>query len=127
MVNVHSGAPRPFDARRVATRSSPPSFDVFTGILPRDGRKITFKQLTQVVRENYNFAPTFSWYVPNTIAGILGRDYETGVFDLSDIDVHNGIEHDASFTSTYSFTPPFAFVHTHLTDLSPRTRFTSHA
>jgi hypothetical protein len=68
------------------------------GILPRDGRNITFKQLNQIVRENYNFAPTFCWYVPNVIAGILGRDYETGVFDLSDIDVHNGIEHDASFT-----------------------------
>jgi hypothetical protein len=68
------------------------------GILPRDGRKITFKEMNRVVRECYNFAPTFCWYVPNTIAGILGRDYETGVFDLSDIDVHNGIEHDASLT-----------------------------
>jgi len=68
------------------------------GILPRDGRNITFKELNQVVRNYYNFAPTFCWYVPNKIAGILGRDYQTGVFDLSDIDVHNGIEHDASFT-----------------------------
>ena len=100
------------------------SFDVYAGILPRDGRKITFKQMNQVVREHYNFAPTFCWYVPNTIAGILGRDYETGVFDLSDIDVHNGIEHDASFTSTYSF---IFHVYTQLTALPPRTRFASRA
>jgi hypothetical protein len=91
-------APRLSDARCVATRNSPPSFDVFAGILPHDGRNITFKQLNQVVRDHYNFAPTFCWFVPNKIAGILGRDYKTGVFDLSDIDVHNGIEHDASFT-----------------------------
>ena len=94
------------DARGVATRNSPTSFDVFAGILPRDGRKITFKQLSQVVRDNYNFAPTFCWFVPNKIAGILGRDYQTGVFDLSDIDVHNGIEHDASFTSKYPLISP---------------------
>jgi len=68
------------------------------GILPRDGRNITFKHLNKAVGENYNFASTFCWYVPNVIARILGRDYETGVLDLSDIDVHNGIEHDASFT-----------------------------
>ena len=80
--------------------------------------------MNQVVRDHYNFAPTFCWYVPNTIATILGRDYETGVFDLSDIDVHNGIEHDASFTSTYSFVFPDC---AHLTCLSSRTRLTSYA
>lgn len=85
-------------------------FDTFAGIFPRDGRGITFKQLSKVVREHYNFAPTFCWYVPNTIAGILGRDYETGVFDLSDIDVHNGIEHDASFTSECSFISQFVLI-----------------
>jgi len=76
------------------------------GILPRDGRKITFKQMNKVVGEHYNFASTFCWYVPNTIASILGRDYETGVFDLSDIDVHHGIEHDASFTRHDSHLSP---------------------
>lgn len=69
--------------------------------------------MNKVVGEHYNFASTFCWYVPNTIASILGRDYETGVFDLSDIDVHNGIEHDASFTSGFLL----AFPHRHLTDL----------
>lgn len=85
----------------MAARTSLTALNVFPGLFPRDGRNITFKQMNKLVREHYNFAPTFCWYVPNTIAAILGRDYETGVFDLSDIDVHNGIEHDASFTSTY--------------------------
>jgi hypothetical protein len=30
------------------------------------------------------------------MARILNRSYNTGRFDLADIDVHNGIEHDAS-------------------------------
>lgn len=72
--------------------------------------------MSKVVREHYNFAPTFCWYVPSVIAGILGRDYETGVFDLSDIDAHNGIEHDASFTSTYPVN--FFPIPVHLTNLA---------
>jgi len=108
------------DPCNIATRNLPPR----AGVLPRDGRGITFKQLNKVVHDHYNFASTFCWFVPNTIAGILGRDYETGVLDLSDIDVHNGIEHDASFTSAYLIV--FSAC-AHLTDLPPRTRFASHA
>lgn len=69
-----------------------------TGILPHDGKNISFRRLTEVIRTHYNFAPSFCWFVPNNIAGILDRDYKTDTFDLSDIDVHNGIEHDASLT-----------------------------
>jgi len=68
------------------------------GILPRDGRDITFRQLNTAVRATYNFAPSFCYFVPNHIATILERNYWTDRFDLSDIDVHNGIEHDASLT-----------------------------
>ncbi|TCD65706.1 hypothetical protein EIP91_002282 [Steccherinum ochraceum] len=68
------------------------------GILPHDGKNITFRQLNATVRSTYNFAPSFCYFVPNHIATILDRSYWTGVFDLSDIDVHNGIEHDASLT-----------------------------
>ncbi|OCH94624.1 chloroperoxidase-like protein [Obba rivulosa] len=67
-------------------------------ILPHSGRGISFRDLHAAVRSTYNFAPTFSFYVPNYIAGILGRSYWTDKFNLSDIDVHNGIEHDASLT-----------------------------
>ena len=66
------------------------------GIIPRDGRNISFRELSAKVRTTYNFSPSFSLFVPRDIAKILNRSYKTGRFDLSDIDVHNGIEHDAS-------------------------------
>jgi hypothetical protein len=37
-----------------------------------------------------------SLYVPRYLAKLLNRSYKTGRFDLSDMNVHNGIEHDAS-------------------------------
>ncbi|KAH9956337.1 Cloroperoxidase [Russula dissimulans] len=66
------------------------------GIIARDGRDITFRELTVLVRSTYNFSPTFCLYVSRYMAKILDRSYSTGRLDLSDIDVHNGIEHDAS-------------------------------
>ena len=74
------------------------------GILPRDGRNISFRELSAQVRATYNFSPSFSLYVPRYIAKILNRSYNTGRFDLSDIDVHNGIEHDASLVRKYQKT-----------------------
>ena len=70
------------------------------GVIPRDGRNISFQELSHQIRSTYNFSPTFSLYVPRFIAHILRRSYKTGHFDLSDIDVHNGIEHDASLVRT---------------------------
>ncbi|KAI0259994.1 Cloroperoxidase [Gloeopeniophorella convolvens] len=66
------------------------------GIISRDGRNISFREVTDTVRSTYNFSPTFCLFVPRYIAHILGRSYKTGHLDLADIDVHNGIEHDAS-------------------------------
>jgi hypothetical protein len=66
------------------------------GLIPRDGRNITFRELSMSIRSTYNFAPSFCLYVPRYIATVLNRSYNAGRFDLSDIDVHNGIEHDAS-------------------------------
>ncbi|KAI0315282.1 Cloroperoxidase [Amylostereum chailletii] len=68
------------------------------GILPRNGRDIPFKELTRTVRQTYNFAPTFCLFVPRYMSQILGRSYSRDTLNLSDIDVHNGIEHDASLT-----------------------------
>ncbi|THH27221.1 heme-thiolate peroxidase [Antrodiella citrinella] len=73
------------------------------GIIPRSGRNITFRELNAALHNTYNFAPTFCFFVPHTIAGILDRDYWTDRLDLSDIDVHNGIEHDASLTREDSY------------------------
>ncbi|KAH8988121.1 Cloroperoxidase [Lactarius hatsudake] len=66
------------------------------GIIKRDGRDISFKELSGTIRSTYNFAPSFCVFVPRYMAHILDRSYSTGRFDLADIDVHNGIEHDAS-------------------------------
>lgn len=66
------------------------------GILPRDGRNISYVEMGKKIQETYNFAPTFCYYVPNYMANLLGRSYKYDTIDLSDFNVHNGIEHDAS-------------------------------
>ena len=52
--------------------------------------------MTAACRNVYNFAPSFAYFVPNYIGKILTRDYNKDTINLSDISVHNGIEHDAS-------------------------------
>ncbi|KAH9961692.1 Cloroperoxidase [Lactifluus volemus] len=66
------------------------------GIISRDGRNISFRDLSRKVGETFNISPTFCIYVPRYAAHILNRSYNSGRFDLSDVDAHNGIEHDAS-------------------------------
>jgi len=84
--------------RQGDSRCSCPALNAMAnhGILPRDGRNISFRELSAQIRTTYNFSPTFSLFVPRHIAQVLNRSYNNGRFDLSDIDVHNGIEHDAS-------------------------------
>ena len=67
------------------------------GILPHDGRNITFKELNVKVRQSFNFAPSFCFFVPRFAAGFLNRDYFTDKFDLHELNLHadNAIEHDA--------------------------------
>ncbi|KAF5392876.1 hypothetical protein D9757_000869 [Collybiopsis confluens] len=76
------------------------------GILPHDGKNITFTTLSETVHSTYNFAPSFCYFAPNYIAGILKRDYSKDTFDLADLSVHNGIEHDASLTREDTFHQP---------------------
>jgi len=66
------------------------------GILPRDGKNIQFKEMGRLIRATYNFSPSFCYFVPNYAAKMLGKDYSKDTIDLSDLDLHNGIEHDAS-------------------------------
>lgn len=68
------------------------------GILPHDGKNITFKELNMKVRQTYNFAPSFCFFVPKFCADFLNRSYWTGQFDLAELSLHNAIEHDASLT-----------------------------
>ncbi|KIM41361.1 hypothetical protein M413DRAFT_71959 [Hebeloma cylindrosporum] len=68
------------------------------GILPHDGKNIKFTELSEKIRATYNFAPSFCFFVPNFSANMLKRNYKKDTFDLADLDLHNGIEHDASLT-----------------------------
>ncbi|KZM20048.1 uncharacterized protein EKO05_0009824 [Ascochyta rabiei] len=68
------------------------------GILPHNGKNITFRDLNTTVRQTFNFAPSFCFFVPNFAANFLGRSYWTDAFDLAELSKHNAIEHDASLT-----------------------------
>jgi len=84
------------------------------GILPRDGRNISFKEMNRTIRATYNFAPTFCFFVPNYSAKMLKKDYNKDTFDLEELNLHgvkdapvtfgfhpssySGIEHDESLT-----------------------------
>jgi len=70
------------------------------GLLPRDGKNITFKQMGAQIRVTYNFASTFCFFVPNFAANMLSKSYGKDTFDLAELDLHNesAIEHDASLT-----------------------------
>jgi len=76
------------------------------GILPHDGRNIPFTDLCKAIKENYNFSSTFSFFVPHYAAEMLGRDYYKDTVNLSDLNVHNGIEHDASLTRLDTYHAP---------------------
>ena len=68
------------------------------GILPHDGKNITFRELNTTVRQTFNFAPSFCFFVPKFSADFLGRSYWSDRFDLAELSKHNAIEHDASLT-----------------------------
>ncbi|KAI9056391.1 Cloroperoxidase [Trametes sanguinea] len=94
--------------RKGDSRSSCPALNAMAnhGLLPRDGKNIKFTELGAACRRVYNFSPTFCFFVPNYIANALVRNYRTDRFDLSDIDAHNCIEHDASLTRVDSYDDP---------------------
>jgi len=66
------------------------------GILSRSGRGISFVELNHQIRSTYNFSPTFCSFVPRFAARMLNKSYNHDTFDLDQLDLHNGIEHDAS-------------------------------
>jgi hypothetical protein len=68
------------------------------GILPHDGKNISFRELSTKVRHTFNFAPSFCFFVPKFSADFLNRSYWTGRLDLAELNLHNAIEHDASLT-----------------------------
>jgi len=68
------------------------------GIISRTGRGIKFTELTEKIRPTYNFSPSFCSFVPHYAARMLKKNYSRDTFDLEELDLHDGIEHDASLT-----------------------------
>src|ERR1700761_4745243 len=68
------------------------------GILPHDGKNIPFTELNTKIRQTYNFAPTFCFFVPKCSADFLKRSYWSDRCDLAELSLHNAIEHDGSLT-----------------------------
>ncbi|KAG2144106.1 Chloroperoxidase [Suillus bovinus] len=66
------------------------------GIIPRNGRNISFVDVGHHIQTTYNFSPTFCSFVPHFAARMLKKSYGKDLFDLEELDLHNGIEHDAS-------------------------------
>jgi len=84
--------PKPTDSR-----SPCPALNALCnhGILPHDGKDISFKQLADAVHTHYNFSTTFCKFVCSYIAGLLQKNYNDKI-ELSAIGTHNCIEHDGS-------------------------------
>lgn len=72
-----------------------------TGILPHDGKNIKFTEMTEKIRTTFNFSPSFCVFVPVYAARMLNKDYNKDTISLQELDLHNGIEHDASLTRSY--------------------------
>lgn len=77
--------------------------DTHSGIFPRSGRGIKFTDTPKYLRSTYNFSPSFCYYACHYVARMLNRNYSRDTFDLEEINLHNGIEHDASLTRTQHF------------------------
>lgn len=57
--------------------------------------------MSKACHEVYNFASTFSLFVPNFAAEYLHKSYKKDTFDLAELDLHNAIEHDGSLIREY--------------------------
>ncbi|KAG0702214.1 Chloroperoxidase [Suillus ampliporus] len=65
------------------------------GIISRTGRGISFVEINDHICATYNFSSSFC-YTPHYAARMLKRNYGKDTFNLDEVDIHNGIEHDAS-------------------------------
>ncbi|KAG6382045.1 Chloroperoxidase [Boletus reticuloceps] len=76
------------------------------GIFPRNGRGIKFTEAPKYLRSTYNFSPSFCYFACHHVARMLNRNYSEDTFDLEELNIHNGIEHDASLTRLDSSLQP---------------------
>ncbi|CAI7651127.1 hypothetical protein N7533_002010 [Penicillium manginii] len=83
-------------------------------ILPRDGRKITYKQLTSAIQHAFNFSPTLA---DQLTASAKLLDQGRGWIDLHDLNALNVIQHDASITRPdIAFCPDQGYPHPDLVE-----------
>ncbi|KAG1831042.1 Chloroperoxidase, partial [Suillus variegatus] len=80
------------------SRCSCPALNVMAnhGIIPCSGRNVSFVEVGHHIRATYNFSPSFCSFVPRFAACMLKKNYSEDLFDLEELDLHNGIEHDGS-------------------------------
>ncbi|KAG8220434.1 Chloroperoxidase [Butyriboletus roseoflavus] len=68
------------------------------GIISRSGRGIKFTELPEHIHATFNFSTSYCHYACHYAARMLNKSYSRDTFDLEEISLHNGIEHDASLT-----------------------------
>ncbi|CEL00402.1 hypothetical protein ASPCAL00005 [Aspergillus calidoustus] len=65
------------------------------GILPRNGKHLTYRQMAHTIQHAYNLSPTLA---ERLTAAAKQIDQGRGWIDLHDLNALNVIQHDASFT-----------------------------
>ncbi|GKZ63241.1 hypothetical protein AnigIFM49718_011310 [Aspergillus niger] len=82
------------------------------GILPNNGKRITYAQLSHAIQHAYNLAPTLASQLTSAAKQL---DQGRGWIDLHDLNVLNVVQHDASFTRPdIAFCPDQSIPHTGL-------------
>jgi hypothetical protein len=84
------------------------------GILPRDGRHVTYKQMSDAIQHAYNLSPTLAEQLTSSAVAL---DQGRGWIDLHDLNALNVIQHDASFTRPdIAFCADQSYPHTDLVE-----------
>ncbi|KAF4221923.1 hypothetical protein CNMCM8980_006191 [Aspergillus fumigatiaffinis] len=120
----HGGVWPQFQAPIQATdsRSPCPALNALANhdVLPRNGKHISYKQISHAIQHAYNLAPSLA---DQLTASAYQLDQGRGWIDLQDLSALNVIQHDASFTRPdIAFCPDQSVPHSDLVD-----RFLSHA
>ncbi|KAL2843735.1 Cloroperoxidase [Aspergillus pseudoustus] len=90
------------------------------GILPRNGKHLTYRQMAHAIQHAYNLSPTLA---ERLTAASRELDQGRGWIDLHDLNALNVIQHDASFTRPdIAFCPDQSSPNTELVD-----KFLAHA
>ncbi|KAG8929956.1 hypothetical protein FRC02_004842 [Tulasnella sp. 418] len=84
------------------------------GILPRNGKRLTYKQMSKAIQDAYNLSPTLG---DQLTASAYQVDQGRGWIDLHDLNVLGIVQHDASLTRPdIRFCPDQGYPHPDLVD-----------